>query len=108
MTSAAGAMIAARKRADLEPCPTLSQARREQTERNRRHVRSRHVIGQRAELRLGERGVEAGQILIFGKLLAQVLGLPTMTTPALITSSIDCGLPVTFAARTRFIEAGSV
>ena len=37
-----------------------------------------------------------------------VLGLPTITTPALMTSSIDCGLPVTLAARTRFIEAGSV
>src|SRR6266545_3497255 len=34
-----------------------------------------------------------------------VLGLPTMTTPVLTRSSIDEVLPVTLAARTRFIDS---
>src|SRR5262245_30782020 len=36
---------------------------------DRRHVGARHVVGQRAELGLGQRGVEAGEVLILGELL---------------------------------------
>ena len=37
---------------------------------DRRHVGARHVGGQRAELGLGQRRVEAGEVLILGELLA--------------------------------------
>ena len=33
---------------------------------DRRHVGARHVVGQRPELGLGERGVEAGEVLVLG------------------------------------------
>ena len=37
---------------------------------DRRHVGARHVVRQGAELGLGQRGVEAGEVLVLGELLA--------------------------------------
>ena len=41
---------------------------------DRRHIGAGHVVRQRAELGLRQRGVEPRQILIFGELLAHGIG----------------------------------
>ena len=62
--------------------------------RDRRHVRARHVVRQRAELRLRQRRVEAREILIFGELLAHLepgverAGPGATVTPALLDSAV--------------------
>ena len=49
-------------------------------------------FGQRAELGLGQRGVEAGEVLILGELLAHRVGAADDDDADLTSSSIVCGL----------------